>query len=114
MKPEARPVTDLLLAMAGPMVWAGHLFSLYLAEALLCPEQGRWAHAPVHLIGAWLTVFALAAMLKLAIHQRPSGPTARRSAALFVALPLTLLSTVAVLWTTLPLFLLPACAAGSS
>jgi hypothetical protein len=65
----------------------------------------------VRSVGALLTVLVLAAMLAIAMRQRRDGMGERRSAALFAALPLTLLSALAVIWTTVPLFLLPACAA---
>ena len=114
MKAETRPVTDLLFAFAGPIVWAGHFFAVYFTEALLCPAQGPVTQTPVWPIGVLLTVFALAAMLVLAMLQRRGATSARRSAALFVALPLTLLSALAVIWTTLPMFVLPACAPGGA
>jgi hypothetical protein len=107
MKAETRPVTGLLFAFAGPIVWAGHFFAVYLTESLLCPALGPVTVRP---ICVFLTVFALAAMLMLAMLQRRGDTFSRQSAALFVALPLTLLSALAVIWTTLPMFLLPACA----
>jgi hypothetical protein len=114
MKTETRPVADLLFAFAGPIVWAGHFFAVYLSEALLCPAKGSVAHAPVRPIGILLTVLALAAMLMLAMLQRRGAISSRRSAALFVALPLTLLSALAMIWTTLPMFLLAACVPGGA
>lgn len=114
MSPETRPVTDLLLAFAGPIVWAGHFFGAYLTEALFCPHRDLATQAPAPLIGALLTILALAAMLAFAIRQRRSGPAARRSAALFFALPLTFVSALGVFWTSLPLFLLPACTQGGA
>lgn len=102
-----RPITDLLLAFAGPIVWAGHFFGVYLNEAVLCPTQGA---APVRAVGAMLTVSALAIVVAAAVHHRGNGPAAADSDALAFAFPLTLLSGLAVLWTSVPLFLLPACA----
>ena len=60
-----------------------------------------------------LTVLALGALLALASRHRNDGP-AGSSAALGFALPLTLLSALAVVWTSLPLWFLPACAPGGS
>jgi hypothetical protein len=112
MNTRIRPVTDLLLALAGPMVWAGHFFGVYLTEAVLCSPRG--APAPVRSIAVSLTVLALAVIVAFSIRQRHIDLTTGRSAARFFALPLTLLSLLAVLWTSLPLFLLPACAPGAA
>jgi hypothetical protein len=113
MTSETRPVTDLLIAFAGPIVWAGHFFGVYLTEALHCPAQVPPAQATVRSIGVALTVLALAAMLAFAIrHHRDAR--AGRSFALGFAFPLTLLSALAVFWTSVPLFLLPACAPGGA
>lgn len=113
MTPRIRPMTDLLLAVAGPIVWAAHFFGLYLAEALLCPAQGSAPQPGASGIGAALTALALAAMLAVAIRHRRQARAAH-CAALAFALPLTLLSAVGVLWTSLPLLLLPACAPGGA
>jgi hypothetical protein len=114
MTSETRPVTDLLVAFVGPIVWAGHFFAVYLTEALVCPSQGWGPQATVRSIGAALTALALAVLFAFAIRQRGKDPAARDSAALFFALPLTILSVLAILWTSVPLFLLPACAPGGA
>ena len=114
MTAEPRPVSDLLTASAGPIVWAGHFFAVYLTEALLCPAQGSPTPATVRSIGTALTVLALAGILAFAIRHRRNDRVAGPSAALGFALPLTFLSGLAVVWTSLPLLLLPACAPGGS
>lgn len=114
MTSQTRPMTDLLLAFAGPLLWAGHFFSLYLTEALLCTAQGAATQTTLRTIGGALTVCAVAAMLALARRQRHDLSVPGRSAALPFAVPLTLLSALAVLWTSLPLFLLPACTPGGA
>jgi hypothetical protein len=113
MTPGTRPLTDLLLALAGPIVWAGHFFAVYLTEALLCPAQGSATHAIVRSIGGVLTTLALAALIAFA-RRNLRDHRAGGSAELFFALPLTLLSVLAVLWTSLPLLALPACAPGGA
>jgi hypothetical protein len=113
MTSGTRPLTDLLLALAGPIVWAGHFIGVYLTEALLCPAQGSATHAIVRAIGGVLTVLALAALFALVMRNRRDD-RAGRSTELFFALPLTLLSVLAVLWTSLPLLVLPACAPGGA
>ena len=116
MSAHPRPMSDLLLALAGPMVWAGHFFGLYLTEAVLCSTPAP-AGAQVRWIGAGLTVIALAALAAFALRHRHgfhlfACDATGASAALSFAGPLTIVSILAVLWTSIPLFLLPACAPG--
>ena len=115
MSTYPRPMSDLLLALTGPIVWAGHFFSLYLTEALLCSTPALAAGAQVRWIGAGLTFIALGGLVAFALRHRHdfhlfAGDAAGASAALSFAGPLTIVSILAVLWTSLPLFLLPACA----
>ena len=109
MKSEARPVTDLLFAVAGPLVWAAHFFSVYLTEALLCSTQEPALQRSVHFMAGSQTVLALVVMLVIAIQHRSDDSAGRRSAVPAFALPLTLLSALAVIWSSLPSLLLPAC-----
>ena len=117
MSAQPRPMSDLLLALGGPMVWATHFFGLYLTEALLCSAPAPSAGAQIRWIGAGLTFIALAGLVAFALRHRHdfhpfTGNATGTSAALSFAGPLTLLSILAVLWTSLPLFLLPACTPG--
>ena len=117
MSAHPRPMSDLLLALIGPIVWAGHFFGLYLTEALLCSILAPAAGAQIRWIGAGLTVIALAALLTFAMcSQRCFGFSDDKRTdpgTLFsFAGPLTIVSILAVLWTSIPLFLLPACAPG--
>jgi hypothetical protein len=105
-------MTDLMFVLAGPIVWAAHFFAVYLTQALLCPTQGPATHVPVVSAGA-LSVLALVAMLVIAMRQHGDGSLRRRHTLLF-ALPLTLLAALAVVWTTLPIFVLPTCAPGGA
>jgi len=118
MSAHPQPISDLLLALTGPIVWAGHFFGVYLTEALLCTATGPATGAPVRPIAAGLTVIALAALVAFAFRHRHSfhlsaGDNTGMSAPLSAfAGPLTIVSILAVLWTSIPLFLLPACAPG--
>jgi len=104
------PMMDLLFAMAGPIVWAIHFFGLYLAEAFLCPPVFSAGSAIVRPFAAVLTVIALAVLIWLRVNARAladvSGGT---SGALSFKRPLVDISIVAVLWTSIPLFLIEAC-----
>jgi hypothetical protein len=117
MNAHPRPVSDLLLASFGPIVWAGHFFGLYLTEALLCSAPGPVTGGQVRWIGAGLTVVALAVLVVFAVRSRGafgfSDDRRTRAGALSsFAGPLTVVSMLAVFWTSLPLFLLPACTPG--
>ena len=118
MSAHPRATSDLLLALTGPIVWAGHFFGLYLTEALLCSAPGPATGGQVRWIGAGLTAIALAGLVAFALRHRHdfhlfAGDATGASAALSFAGPLTIVSILAVLWTSIPLFLLPACSSGS-
>ena len=114
MKAQPRSVFELMKALAGPIVWAAHFFLLYLVEAFACTGQGASASA-VHSIGIAATATALGvlALLSLrtnrALHAPGEGAAQNQPLSTF-ARPLILLSTVAILWTSAALLLLPACA----
>jgi hypothetical protein len=111
MSPGARPFSDLLVALFGPLVWSLHFFGLYLAQALLCTTLEA-ATAPVRATGAGLTIAALLALSVFAVRERRNSQAITgQLRALAFAGPLTALSILAVLWTAVPLFLLPACRA---
>jgi hypothetical protein len=102
----------IIKALAGPIVWAAHFFFLYLVEAFLCPAGGaftgaiRWAG--IAATAAALSLLALLALSSARASDGLSDGTAKEGPLAF-ARPLTLLSMVAVAWTSAPLFVLPAC-----
>ncbi len=118
MNTQPRPMSDLVLALTGPIVWAAHFFFLYLAEAFLCSGQIPATGMAVRATGAAATVVALTALVLFALRSRTAGRSGSGSAqtgtALGFAVPLALLSMVAVLWSSVPLLLLPACAPAPS
>jgi len=108
-----RPVLDLVFAMAGPIVWAMHFFALYLAEAFLCPPAVSTGSAIVRPFAAILTVMALAALIALRVRSStPSEPPGETSGALSFKRPVVDISILAVLWTSIPLFLIESCVRG--
>lgn len=110
MIPRPRPMLDLFFAMAGPIVWAVHFFGLYLAESFLCPPAPSAASAIVLPLAAVLTVIALAVLFWLRFKARtPADVSGGTSGALSFKRPLIDISIVAVLWTSIPLFLIEAC-----
>jgi hypothetical protein len=111
------PLSHLVLALTGPIVWAAHFFILYLAEAFTCTSAGI-AHDAVRWIGAGATAAALAI---LAVWSMRFSKTARGSVGglsqpevrFAFAVPLALLSAIAILWSAMPLVLLPVCTQGT-
>jgi hypothetical protein len=118
MSARSRPMSDLLFALTGAIVWSGHFFAVYFTEALLCSTPKLATAAQIRWIGGGLTAIALAALVAFLLRhlqgfRLSAGDDADASDALsMVAGPLTMLSMLAVLWTALPLFFLPACAPG--
>jgi hypothetical protein len=114
MNARPKPIVDCMPALAGPLVWAMHFFILYGSEALACTEPGAPGNA-VRWIGAVATIAALTALSLLPLGIRrtlvaPVQEAGSTEASLAFAGPLTLLSMIAIVWTSLPLVMLPACA----
>ncbi len=109
-RPKPRTMVDLLFAMAGPIVWAIHFFGLYLAEAYLCLPALSAEGVIVRPIAVILTAIAVAMLIWLRLNapitSQASGGTL---GALSFKRPLIDISIVAVLWTSIPLFLIEAC-----
>lgn len=114
--PRARPLADLLRLFIGPALWFGHLAVLYGAEALICTPplaSGRamsWiASAATILVLGALALFGAA----LVRQPPPTDRSEEHTAAAFLhatALLLAVLSALGVVWTALPVALLPVCA----
>jgi uncharacterized membrane-anchored protein len=120
MSTQPRSMLDLIAVLSGPIVWSLHFFSLYLLEALGCTVAGTSAGGYVRTSGAVITAVALAALLGLAMYhrrgfRRRSHGTGNEADALerYAAL-LAVLSLVAVLWASIPLFVFPACVPGDA
>jgi hypothetical protein len=119
MSTQPRTMLHLIAVLSGPIVWALHFFSLYLIEALACTVAGTSAGTQVRTSGAVITALALAVLLGLAVRHRRgfrrSHGTANAADALerYAAL-LAVLSLVAVLWASIPLFVFPACVPGGA
>jgi len=100
MSARVYTVGQALLGLIGPIIWAAHFFSLYLAEAMLCVSAD--ANASVRLAGLGLTVVAIAALL-YARSRATQSPWAS------LIRPLIDLSMLAVVWTAIPLVVLQTC-----
>ena len=100
MSARVYTVGQTLLGLIGPIIWAAHFFSLYLAEAFLCVSAG--ADTSVRIAGGGLTLAAIVALLY-----------ARRRTTMsqwaHLIRPLIDLSILAVVWTAIPLLALKTC-----
>ena len=104
---------EIVKALAGPMVWAAHFFFLYLVEAFACAAHGVSTGA-VRWVGISATAVALGALALLALgstraSSSPREGTVQDGSPAALARPRILLSMVAIVWTSAPLLLLPAC-----
>lgn len=100
-----RPLRDLLMIFAGPAIWFGHFSFIYAAATLICIGQTASADRRMLWIHAIATIAALASLGLLA--RQNSRNKGSLSGASFV---LMLLSTLGVIWTIVPLVVLPVCA----
>ncbi|MCD0503603.1 hypothetical protein [Bordetella petrii] len=106
----------LLPLLAGPLIWAVHFVFIYSANGIFCARpawQGWWvdeAGAAWVILAAALA--AIAALLLVCNRQRGRWPrSADPGFFAWVANALGLLSAVAILWQSLPVLWVPACAA---
>jgi len=112
-----QPSSSFLWALAGPIVWFVHFVGLYLAEAFLCIAPGADTATNLRVAGTGLTLLALtllfASFIRGAYVARHRQQATVAGAQFPFAQPLTLLSMLAVVWTSVPMFLLPACVPGN-
>jgi hypothetical protein len=106
------PLSHLVFALAGPIVWAAHFFILYLVEAFGCTSTGT-TNDTVRWIGAATTIIALAALVLWGVARGYRDGARRQDVRFAFARPLALVSAIAILWSAMPLFLLPTCTASA-
>lgn len=116
---KTESISELLLCFAGPMVWAAHLFVMYGAEALICTgpvaTSDKSYFQPVAIAA---TVLALVSLLCFLTWQwawnRCDDPERDVGDGLWflrrTSMALAALTMLGVLWTALPMALLPVCA----
>ena len=112
--PGSFPRTFLFM-LSGPIIWAVHFLFVYTVNGIHCARpamDGVWMGLPAPL---WIIVaaslLALLAMAAIFLRLRSRMPrTACPGFIPWLAGALSLLSAVAIVWETLPVLLVPACA----
>jgi hypothetical protein len=113
---RASALTELLLCLGGPIVWALHLFGLYGGATLACVPTTT-DHIDLASLAATLTLTAVAAVLGLMLWQatrRWPQHAEHRGATRFlrrVSFVLGGIAIVAIVWSTVPVLLLYPCGA---
>lgn len=104
---------DLLLLLAGPIVWAVHFIAIYGLNGVVCARRGsagQWAGMAWE---AWAIVAAGVVAVALlaawtAARPRSEGEHSRRFVR-WTSLALSALAVLAIAWESLAVFLVPAC-----
>jgi hypothetical protein len=112
MTAKARPLSDLLIALAGPIVWAAHFFFIYSMEAIICTRAAAPSHA-MRWIGIAATVTAIGLLAVLLIRHYRIQQRRGDSAGVFlrdVSVWLTIISIGVVAGVALSAMRLPVCA----
>jgi len=107
---------ELLFLIAGPAIWLVHYLFIYTVNAVACARAawaGQWLGLPA---SSWVIVagsaLALAGMAAATWRQRQRQRMPATCASAFhtwLTAALCLLSALAVVWETVPVFLMPAC-----
>lgn len=114
MRPQFTVEPGFLIA--GPIIWAAHFLFINTINALLCarPSSGLSNVALGLPVSSWIilmaSVLALGVMAWVTIRQRQrSGPGGRAAFSAALTRSLCLLSALAVIWQTMPVFLVSEC-----
>lgn len=104
-KKAVRPLTDLLLILAGPSIWFAHFTFIYGMGTLICIGPAGSGDQKLLWTYALATIFALAGLGFLIAAMLRKNRFLPRA-----ALALAVLAIPAVIWTAIPTTLLRACA----
>lgn len=112
---NARFAAGLLRLIAGPLIWLAHFLFVYTVNALACGRPSAALDWAGFAVSSWIIVaggaMALGGMVLIVRRQRRRARTSgARAFDAWLAQALCVLSAVAVVWETLPVFLMPPCA----
>lgn len=103
-----------LIMFSGPLIWAAHFLFIYVLNGIVCARpaaQVEWlgiGAASWGINAATIVAIGTIAAIHLRIQARKTEADNPDFIA-WIAAALSLLSIVAILWETLPVFLVPAC-----
>ncbi|CAM4014948.1 hypothetical protein [Bordetella muralis] len=107
---------ELWFLISGPMIWLAHFLSIYTLNALRCARPQSWLAVTWMTlpVSSWMillaSVLALCAMAWVAIRQNRRTVSSGQSAFhAKLTSTLCLLSAMAVVWQTMPVFLVAEC-----
>lgn len=104
-----------LLMLSGPLIWAGHFLFVYSFTGIVCSRPAVHTEWIGMSMAVWVIGFAallsIAAIGAIYLKMKKSVPAAGdpRFVPVMTCM-LALLSVVAIVWETLPVFLMPTCA----
>lgn len=106
---------DFLLLFTGPLVWAVHFLAIYGFTGIVCARSLAGASWLGIGLATWVIggagVVAIAAIALLCLGVKPNAATPdNRSFVRWMAIGLGLLSITAIVFETLTVLLVPACA----
>ena len=112
-----RSLGMLIMALSGLLVWSAHFGLLYGLQTAFCTvAPAGWSVRELRIAGLVLTAVAVMAVLVLARYPRlgtsPGADIAGADNMRFLrqtSMAASILALLAMLWTILPLLLLPAC-----
>ncbi len=109
--PAASFTRSFLLLFSGPIIWTVHFLAIYSWTGVLCARPS-WATDRMIVSGIVLVSVAAVAAITL-IHVRiwmhTAQPMADAGFLRRTAAALGLLSALAIVWETLPAYIVPAC-----
>jgi hypothetical protein len=115
--PTASTFTRRFLRLfSAPIIWAVHFLAVYTITGIFCARphlQGQWLGIDAIVLGICVASAAAIAAICL-LHQRDWRKCLRSGKTDFThwtASSLGLLSIIAILWETIPVFIVPLCGA---
>lgn len=99
-----------LLMLSGPLVWAGHFLFVYGVTGVMCARPAMLDAS----MGPWIvgsaSLVCIAAIVAILVGMRKSVPRAGEPGFVpAMTCMLALLSVLAIVWETLPAFIVPIC-----
>jgi formate hydrogenlyase subunit 3/multisubunit Na+/H+ antiporter MnhD subunit len=113
---KAKSFSEFLWVLSGPVIWTVHFFSIYITESLICtrpdPSVGVMWVAALLLTIAALALLGAVIVLQRRTFTKPGKNTEGedRDFLPWLTLLLSMVSALAVIWVTVPVFMLPVCA----